>query len=48
MSSIIENLALLRDGKTSSLELLAQAKEAAQSHAALNAIAWVDWDLAEQ
>jgi len=48
MLSIIENLALLREAKTISVDLIAKAKEAAQNHAVLNAIAWVDWELAEQ
>ena len=48
MLSIIESLALLREAKTTSVDLIAKAKEAAQNHAVLNAIAWVDWELAEQ
>lgn len=48
MSSIIENLALLSAGKTSTRALVEQAKAAAQAHAALNALAWVDWALAEE
>ncbi|HAB47554.1 MAG TPA: amidase, partial [Lautropia sp.] len=48
MSSIIENLALLSAGKTSTRALVEQAKAAAQAHSALNALAWVDWALAEE
>ncbi|NCX22153.1 MAG: amidase [Betaproteobacteria bacterium] len=44
----MESLRLLESAKTSSVELVAEAKLSAQSHAALNAIAWVDWDEAHQ
>lgn len=47
MFSITESLDLLHAGKTSTEALVAQAKAAAQGHASLNAIAWVDWELAE-
>lgn len=46
MLTITEGLALLEAGKTSSQALVDDAKSAAQRHAALNAIAWADWELA--
>jgi aspartyl-tRNA(Asn)/glutamyl-tRNA(Gln) amidotransferase subunit A len=48
MTSLIQTLQALREGKTTTVALLEAARRAAEEGAGLNAIAWVDWDEAQQ
>jgi len=48
MTTLIQTLRALREGRTSTLALLEAARGAAEEGARLNALAWVDWNEAHR